>query len=213
MREADGGAEAPRPALHAEHGDAPAMQMAALETPGSTHSGEEALVAAAVRGDEAAFAELYDRHYDRVYRHVYYRVGRSQDAEDLTQQVFLQAWRAVGRYRQTGSSFAAWLLAIAHNAIMSFFRRNKVAFSLEHDLAAGREDGSRQHEAHAERERVRQAIRRLKPDQQQVVTMRFLEDLPYGDVASALGKSEVNVRVIQHRALQDLRRILEREER
>ena len=62
------------------------------------------------------FAVLYDRYLDRVYRHVTDWVGNRADAEDLTQQVFLQAWRAIGRYRRTGASFAAWLLTIAQNA-------------------------------------------------------------------------------------------------
>src|SRR4051794_9954348 len=56
---------------------------------------EDSLVAAAIAGDETAFTRLYDLHFDRVYRHIVYRVGHSQDAEDLAQHVFIQAWRAL----------------------------------------------------------------------------------------------------------------------
>ncbi|MBI4498998.1 MAG: sigma-70 family RNA polymerase sigma factor [Chloroflexi bacterium] len=176
---------------------------------------ETELVDQAIAGDRGAFAKLYDAYYDRVYRHVYYRVGRVEDAEDLTQQIFLQAWRGLGRYQQTGSPFHAWLFTIAHNVVVSFYRRAKPASYLEHDLREWRAEGNPEREAEEqwERERVRKAVLRLKPDQQQVITMRFLEHLEHRDIAAALGKSEGNVRVIQHRALQELRRMLEREER
>jgi hypothetical protein len=95
---------------------APAVQAAVAVS-------EPALVDAAIAGDGTAFAALYDLHLDRVYRHVYYRVGNRADAEDLTQQVFLQAWRAIGRYRRTAAPFIAWLLTIAHNAIVSHYRK------------------------------------------------------------------------------------------
>lgn len=176
---------------------------------------EDALVARAIEGDEQAFTELYDRYFDRLYRHVVYRVGRSHDAEDLTQQVFLQAWRGLPHYRQTGSPFVAWLMAIAHNVIVSFFRRSKDIRSLDADEidwpSDERIDGTA--EIRLETERVRQTMRRLKPEYQQVLAMRLLEDLPYPEIAAALGKTETNVRVMQHRALNELRRLLDRGER
>jgi RNA polymerase sigma-70 factor (ECF subfamily) len=172
---------------------------------------EPGLVDAAVAGDSTAFAALYDRHLDRVYRHVYYRVGNRSDAEDLTQQVFLQAWRAIGRYHRTGAPFIAWLLTIAHNAVVSHYRKVKDTPRLEIEPVASR-DGWSDPEAAAlaehDRAAVRRAIQRLKQEQQLVVTMRFIEGFDYTDVAAVLGKREGNVRVIQHRALVELRRLL-----
>jgi RNA polymerase sigma-70 factor (ECF subfamily) len=175
---------------------------------------ESVLVAQAVNRDEDAFARLYDEYYDRIYRHVYYRVGPN-DAEDVTQQVFLQAWQAIGRFQQTTAPFVAWLFTIAHNAIVSFYRKNKGSFSLDADLVKGpSEDGIEGGvENRLEHERARRAMARLNPEQQQVLAMRFLEDLSPRDVSLALGKSEGNVRVIQHRALRELRRLMDREER
>jgi len=151
-------------------------------------------------------------YYDRIYRHVYYRVGPN-DAEDVTQQVFFQAWRAFGRYRQTTAPFVAWLFTIAHNAIVSFYRRNKGAYSLDADIVerASEDRVEGPVETRMEHERARRAMALLKPDQQQVLAMRFLEDLTPRDISAALGKSEGSVRVIQHRALQELRRLMERE--
>jgi RNA polymerase sigma-70 factor, ECF subfamily len=176
---------------------------------------EEALIAQAIGGDESAFTKLYDHYFDRIYRHICYRVGQIEDAEDLTQQVFVQAWRALGRYKQTNSPFIAWLLTIAHNAIVSFYRRTKNVKSLEADIV---DWPSNDHvdvtaEMKVEYERVRRTIQRLKPEHQQILAMRFLEDLPHRDIAAALGKSEANVRVMQHRALRDLRELLDRRER
>jgi RNA polymerase sigma-70 factor (ECF subfamily) len=175
---------------------------------------EAALVAQAVQGDERSFTGLYDRYYDRIYRHLYYRVGRAEDAEDLAQQVFLQAWRALSRYRQGTTPFIAWLFTIAHNAVISFYRRNKAAYSLESDLSErpssnGVEEPT---ETRLEHERAHRAMARLKPEQQLVLSMRFLESLEYRDIGAALGKSEGNVRVIQHRALLELRRLMERDD-
>jgi RNA polymerase sigma-70 factor, ECF subfamily len=177
-----------------------------------TEDQESELVSRAIEGDEGAFTQLYDRYYDRILRHVYYRVGRMEDAEDLTQQSFLQAWRALGRYRQTGTPFVAWLFTISHNVVVSFYRRQRPSTSLDSEILDWPGDSRPDEVAELglEYERVRVAMQKLKPEQQQVLAMRFLEDLPFRDIATALGKSEVNVRVMQHRALQELRKVMER---
>jgi len=171
---------------------------------------DEALIAAASTGDVQAFAVLYDRHLERVYRHVYYRVGNRADAEDLTQQVFLHAWQAIGRFQRTGAPFAAWLLTIAHNLLVSAYRRAKDVQPLDLDPATLARWANPEAEAFAQFDRraVREAILHLKPDQQQVIILRFVENFEYGAIAAVLGKSEGNIRVIQHRALAELRRLL-----
>lgn len=179
-------------------------------TSASLDGSEQALIEQATGGDEAAFARLYDTHHDRVYRYVLHLVGRVEDAEDLTQRVFLQAWRGLGRYRRTGSPFIAWLITIAHNQTMSYFRSRKRDVPLQLDVADELTSGepvARQTELD-EQEALREAILQLGLDQQQVLTMRFYEGFEYGEIAAALGKSEGNVRVIQHRALRQLRRLL-----
>jgi RNA polymerase sigma-70 factor (ECF subfamily) len=181
--------------------------------PSASTDDEIALVEAAIRGDSRAFAALYDRHADRVYRHVYYRVANQPDAEDLTQQVFLQAWRAIDRYQRTGAPFVAWLLTIAYHVVVSHSRRAKPTASLDLEPAATDRwaDPEGETMSRFERHAVRAAILRLKPDQQQVIIMRFVEHFDHADVAAALGKSEGYVRVIQHRALSELRRMLAHE--
>ncbi|HLE82665.1 MAG TPA: sigma-70 family RNA polymerase sigma factor [Dehalococcoidia bacterium] len=176
---------------------------------------EGALVDASIGGDVQAFAALYDEHVERVYKYVYYRVSNRHDAEDLTQQVFLNAWHRIGRYQRTGATFIAWLFTIAHNLVVSFHRRTKEVDYLVQEPASRQRWSDPEGETFARYDRlaVRRAILRLKPDQQQVITMRFIDDLEYQDIAAALGKTEGNIRVIQHRALRELQRLLAHEVR
>jgi RNA polymerase sigma-70 factor, ECF subfamily len=170
---------------------------------------EERLVAAAVAGDAAAFAALYDLHLDRVYRYGYYRTGNRPDAEDLAQQTFLLAWRAIRRYRPGRAPFAAWLLAISHNVAASHFRGPRAAATLDPAArAAAGADPAAALEASAAREGVRRALLRLRPDHQRVVLLRFIGGCSVAEVAAATGKTENHVRVTQHRALARLRRLL-----
>ncbi len=179
----------------------------------ATGAAEAGLIERATRGEAAAFARLYDLHLARVYRYVYYHLGNRADAEDLTQQVFLQAWRAIRSYRQGESPFIAWLLTVAHNVVVSFRRRHKevVPLELAPQVAARWADPEAEALAGFTRTAVRRAILQLRPEQQQVIAMRFLEHFDYAEIAATLGKSEGNVRVIQHRALAELRRRLRRE--
>ncbi|MDO8689501.1 MAG: sigma-70 family RNA polymerase sigma factor [Dehalococcoidia bacterium] len=174
---------------------------------------ERAVIDAATAGGVEAFATLYDWYMERVYNYVHYRVGNRQDAEDLTQQVFLNAWHAISRYRQTGATFVAWLFTIAHNQLVSFRRGAKPVSYLEEEppTQARWADPEAEAVSNHDQAAVRRAILRLKPDQQQVITMRFLEDLEFADIAAALGKKEGNIRVIQHRAMVELQRLLEHE--
>jgi RNA polymerase sigma-70 factor (ECF subfamily) len=170
---------------------------------------EHVLVDAAIGGDAAAFAALYDRHLDRVYRHCYYRTANRADAEDLAQQTFLQAWKAIRRYRRGTAPFIAWLLTISQHLATSHHRKRRVvrgpvALSVvdptldpDHVVAQSvATDG------------VRRAILRLRPERQVVIILRYIEGFSVSEVAAALGKTDNHVRVIQHRALGDLRRIL-----
>lgn len=179
-----------------------------------TRSDERELVERAVHRDTEAFGELYDRHVVRVYRHIYYLVGNPAEAEDLTAQTFLQAWEAIERYQIRGAPFVSWLLRIAHNLAVSHLRSKREKAQLHDGIV---DDGVRRDpeavaERRADEERVRQAILRLRDEQRQVIILRFVEDLEYREVAEIIGKSVAAIRVIQHRALNALRRQLRLDE-
>ena len=169
---------------------------------------ERALVERAIGHDGEAFGLLYDRYAVRVYRHLYYLVSSPAEAEDLTAQAFLQAWEAIPRYQFRGVPFVSWLLRIAHNAAISHLRSRREGLELPDTLVDHSRDGNPEEslQREADRELVREAIMRLRDEQRQVIILRFVEDLEYREVAEIVGKSVAAVRVIQHRALNALRK-------
>ncbi len=176
---------------------------------------EAYLVQQAINYDNSAFAALYDRCLSRVYYHVFYRVPDPADAEDITQEVFVKAWRAIGRYKITGAPFVTWLIAIARNLITDHFRARKKLVPLDEAMAMAQDDNLQPEnitERYLDSGEVRNAVARLKGAKRKVIQLRFIEGASYADIARALNKSEGAIRVIQFRALHDLKQILEKSE-
>ena len=171
------------------------------------------LVEKAIGGDADAFGNIYDVFIDRVYQYVYYRVRNKDDAEDITQQVFVRAWKAIKRYKITSKPFIAWLLRISQNLINDFYRTRKVTMYIDYEFEIpGTEIGpEKQAELRYDQKELRRIIYRLPEEQQQVIMMKFIEGFSYPEIAASLRKSEGAVRVIQHRALKKMQTMLEEE--
>jgi len=167
---------------------------------------ERRLVEAAQR-DPSQFAELYERHFDRVYAYVVHRVRRRDTAEDVTSEVFHKALANLGRYEWRGAPFGAWLLRIAANAIV--YRAKKSAREIV--------DSSQVPEASADPDvalvdewaAVFRLVDRLPPDQRTVVVARYIEEKSIREVAAQLNRSEGAIKQLQMRALQTLRARME----
>jgi len=172
---------------------------------------EKRLVLLAIVRDQSAFAELYDRHVVRVYRHIYYLVNDAREAEDLTAQTFLKAWEAIDRYKERGAPFVAWLLRIAHNLTISHLRSKRDHSELDEGFVDTKRHGNPEEslEQASDERSVRDAVLRLRDEQRQVIMLRFVEELDYTEVAAMIGKSVPAVRVIQHRALGNLRKLMQ----
>lgn len=172
---------------------------------------ETELVARAIKRDVVAFGLLYEAYLDRIYRYVYYRLGSATEAEDLTEQVFLKAWEAIDRYEARGTPFTAWLYRMAHNLVIDHYRGRRATTPIDDvdESSLDVEDVTGAVESALEAEEVREAIRCLSPDHQQLIVLRFIEGLSHGEVAKIIGKSEGAARVIQFRALQALGKVLE----
>lgn len=181
----------------------PLLEMQFLESEGS-------LIERAVKRDGVAFTALYESHVDRVYRHVYYWLPSQADAEDITQEVFVRAWKSIHKYKRTGAPLIAWLTKIARNLVNDYYRAKKRLVPLpETDPPANNNDGPEAIiELSFNRNYVRDAILKLKGEKQEVIQMRFIDELSYGEIARALNKSEGAVRVIQYRALKELKHLL-----
>ncbi len=173
--------------------------------------GENKLIENAIRGRASAFGSLYDYYQPKIYRFVLIKVGRREDAEDLTHQVFLSAFQNIKNYKDLGYPFSSWLYKIARNQVIDFYRTRKQEASLEKIDPEYFVVPATAHlvaEERMEMNRVQDGIKKLKPEYQDVVIMRFVEDMSIKDVAKTLDKSEGAIKLLQHRAIKELKKIL-----
>ncbi|MER3400441.1 MAG: RNA polymerase subunit sigma-24 [Thermoflexus sp.] len=176
---------------------------------------ERALVDRA-RQDPEAFGQLYLRYVRSIYNYIFYRTGDPEEAEDLTSQVFLQALQHLSRFQDRGVPFAAWLFRIAHNLVANWHRdrhrRPTVPLSENgHEPVSDRVEVVL--ERQEDRERLLAAMRRLPPERQQLLILKFVEGMSNAEIAQIMGRSEGAVRVLYHRTLEALRKELRRETR
>ncbi len=139
------------------------------------------------------------------------RLKNQAESEDLTQEVFIKALNAIGSYKYEGAPFASWLFRIAHNQVIDFVRkRNKQqTTSLDEALEyAGNDDPVVTTEYRFEVQQLTLAIQGLTPAQQEVVSLRFIADLPIAEVAKILGKSEGTIKALQFNATASLRKLM-----
>ena len=175
-----------------------------------------ALVERGQNGDRDALEELYLIHFDRVYGYLHVSVGNRHDAEDLTTQTFLKMLEKIGSFKWQSAPFSAWLFRIAHNLAMDHFRSRK-RWQPEEEVpeAPGSEEPSAELEAMQTigRESMLKLIERLSPEQQQVLTLKFVFNFPNAEVAAILGKTEGAIKSLQHRALASLQKQLAQQKR
>lgn len=183
-----------------------------METPG-LDAKIETLVRQAVEGDKDAFGSLYEHYLEPIYRYVYYRVGDEMEAEDLTEMVFLRAWEALPRIRRQGGirNFQAWLYRIGHNLIVDHHKRKKPDEIREEGSVS---KGLAIEEMVANRLDSRMLvdlISRLDDRLQEVVILRFINQMSHLETAKMLGLKENHVRVLQYRALKQLRNMMDKD--
>src|SRR5437867_12613787 len=176
---------------------------------------DQELVIEAATGNREAFGLLYERYAVRVHRHAFFLTSDSTLAEDLTAQPFLKALEAISRYQARGIPFVAWLLRITCNLTINHKKalKNNGHAQLPESLESDRRGCSPEEccEAKVDGEFLWRHVRHLSGEQQQVIVMHFIDDLGYPDIAHVLGKSVGAVRVIQFRALANLRHVLEKD--
>lgn len=173
---------------------------------------EKALVERA-KTDPAAFGVLYECYIDKIYNYIYYRVGNQHDAEDLTERTFHRALDHIGRYVDRGAPFSAWLYRIAHNLVANWHRdqsRRKFIPLEEIKLRAQRRDGPDQMaEKKEEKDELLAVIRRLPPDRQQLLILKFVEGMSNAEIGKLMGRSEGAIKSLYHRTLLALREMLD----
>lgn len=174
------------------------------------------LVKQAQADDKEAFGKIYDEFITPIYRYIFYRVEHNE-VEDLTEQVFLQALRKIKNYQpQPRVPFAAWLFRIAHNLIIDHYRfYNRLQqTNLSEDLVSDKQDDNPTHQTEQKftQNRLARAIRKLPDNQQQVIILKFIHELENPEIANLLAKSVSAIRLIQFRALKNLKITLDKKE-
>ncbi|MCL5666912.1 MAG: RNA polymerase sigma factor [Patescibacteria group bacterium] len=172
----------------------------------------EALINKAKLGNQAAFTEIYNLYFKKIYKFIYFRVSHKEVAEDLAEDVFVKAYGKISSVNQT-RSFESWLYQIARNAVIDYYRGKKQDIPLdemenvleyESNIVAEVELQDRQ-------KTFLKLLKELKPDQQLVIKMKFLENLENSEIAAILHKNEGAIRVIQHRAIARLQELLKQQ--
>jgi RNA polymerase sigma-70 factor (ECF subfamily) len=172
---------------------------------------EESLVRRAKEHDEAALAQLYEENFDKIYRYIVLKTGDRTEAEDMTQQVFLKAFKSISGYRSKGSPFSSWLFRIAHNQVVDHWRKKskRTTVPLEETLVGSSNSSpSADTERKMDIESLVAATRRLTSLQREVVSLRFAGGLSVAEVAKSMGKSEGAIKALQHSAVVSLRKMV-----
>lgn len=167
--------------------------------------------------DTDAYAELYDIYVKRIYRFVFFKVGTHENAEDLTSDVFLKAWQyLIGTENEKAEikSFSGLLYKIARNSIVDFYRKNisKNEVGISEEMEIGDKGkwcadlGNK-----IESERIIKAIKKLKQEYQEILTLKYVDELDISEIAEITGKGRIAVRVTLHRALKKIKEILNAE--
>jgi len=170
---------------------------------------EAALRQRAVALEIDALSEIYDQFSARIYSYIYHRTGDGAIAEDLTGDVFVRMLEAIRDERTWNTSLQGWLYRIAHNLVVDHFRRQSKRDGPELDerwMAADHPSASFEGLFHSTQ--LQSAMRFLTDEQQQVIVLKFAEELSNVEVAEILDKTEGAIKALQHRGLATLKRAL-----
>ena len=180
-----------------------------------TDGHERDAVQRARSGDQQALAEVYDLYFPRIYRYALARTGNPAEAEDITEEVFVRVLGAIGNFEWRQAPFAAWIFRIARNQLVSQARKNggrRQDAPLGVSIADPAPDPLTRVEDRLSVEQIFDVARALPKAQRDVLWLRFAGDLSVSDTARALGKQENNVKVLQHKAIAKLQKLLAQSE-
>jgi RNA polymerase sigma-70 factor (ECF subfamily) len=173
---------------------------------------EQSLIRRAQQRDPVALTQLYEENFDRIYRYIVLKIGDRTEAEDMTQQVFLNALQSISSYKWKGMPFTSWLYRIAHNQIVDYLRKKtkRATVPLDESMPIPSVEGDPKYtvERKIEVETVVMATKKLTTAQREVISLRFAAELSIAEVAAMMGKSEGAVKALQHSAILALRKEL-----
>lgn len=175
---------------------------------GAVESGPDDALVAAAQADPEAFAAVYERYLPRVYRYLAAKASSPEEAADITQAVFLKAFDSLGRFRPGKAPFASWLFRIARNAAIDASRRSRPGVSLDADPGFGFPGELLLEEETLRRERLRElraAVAKLKPEQRDLIALRYAGGLTIKEIALLIGKRPEAAKKQLQRTLRELK--------
>ncbi len=174
-----------------------------------TEFNEDDVLTLASQGDRDAFGMLYERYIDRIFNYVYYRTGNLHDAEDLTARVFQRAMNHIKNYTDRGVPFSAWLYRIAHNLVANWHRdrsrRQEIPINDIPILPSKGDHPEKNLVRSQEEDSLLRLIRRLPPERQNLLILKFVENMSNAEIGAIMGRSEGAVKSLYHRTLLALR--------
>lgn len=164
-------------------------------------------------GDSHAFAQIYDALVKPIYRYIYYRV-ENEVAEDLTEDTFVKMWQNLDKYKKGVTPFASWAFRIAHNLLVDYYRKNQSTDEIDDEIADPHERNlpDRQTNLKLTQVRLQKVIRKLPGNYQEIIILKYINELDNRQIAEVTGKSEGAIRILQFRALEQLRGFLSPEQ-
>jgi len=174
-----------------------------------TEFNEDEILTRASQGDRDAFGLLYERYIDRIFNYVYYRTGNLHDAEDLTARVFQRAMNHIKNYTDRGVPFSAWLYRIAHNLVANWHRdrsrRQEIPINDVPVLPSKGDHPEKNLVRSQEEDALLKLIRRLPGERQNLLILKFVENMSNAEIGEIMGRSEGAVKSLYHRTLLALR--------
>ncbi|MBK1877734.1 RNA polymerase sigma factor [Pelagicoccus mobilis] len=156
--------------------------------------------------DRAGFAALVEEHQDKLRNFLFRYTRNKQDAEDLTQDTFVKAYRNIHRY-DSKYSFSTWLYTIARRTAYNHFRDSKPTEALEYDVATSDDTPDVEASREDEKSWVWEAAKKLKPAFREALSLKYVDDLSIEEISKVMGKSQTNVKIILFRARNQLKKL------
>lgn len=191
--------------------DTPNVYSVSTGKPKPDPTPEAAVFEAAQKGEAEAFGKLYDFYYDKIFQFVYYRTSHQQTAEDVTEEIFVKAFKGIAAVKGGVEKLSGWIFQIARHAVIDHYRKRPEAMPLTaefENLPSYEQSALDMLQMKADQHMLLGALQQLPPEQQQVLKLRFLEELTISEIAAMLGKSEGNIRILQFRGLTKLRTLV-----
>ena len=179
--------------------------------------GEKTILQRAQRGDTDAFEQVYDFYVSRIFRFAFLKIGNKENAEDLTSETFMRFWTFIRKEKVTADTAEPILYKIARNRIIDFYRKKEiVTMEIDEELAGSIADKQSDFISKLiNREEIKEMmelLREIKDEYQEIIILRFVEELEIEEIANITGKTKGSVRVLSHRALKSLEKVMKMKE-